>query len=980
LRFTTVLGLAERVAGPILGSEGVVPTECGLGPALCLELLLDLPNDIPKYFRKIAEQPGVGDALWKSISDLRLAGLYAADLTANAFSSPEKHAELSALLGAYERYLSESSLADGADLLRTAIRAPRKSPVTPGSELLEMPGSCSSTLEREFLDGLPAERVATRVPKIPGITRLASCSGPNGILEPVAIPTAISKDSDRLAWIAAPTDATAALNDGTLELFRAAGREAEIEEVLRRILRLGVPFDSVEVICARPAEYAPLFWEKASRLGIPLTLESGIPGLLTRPVRSALALCDWIESDFAAVRLARMFEAGLIAPTEDSSLTASSAAGVLRLSGATAGRTTYEAALTALASSSEDRSRDLELDEDVRDSSTRRAVRARALAVWISALLDSIPVPDVHAAEGVRLAQVVATVRQLLSVSTSVAGHEDAAAREAAIACLATLTPLAELIRPMSFAFALIRERLESIVVLTSRPRPGAVHLSPLTAMGHSGRPVTFVVGLDEGSVFPATFEDPVLLDDEREQIAGGRLRRSADFISEEVYAALTRLATLSGRVTLSYSSRDLRNGRQTYPSWLVFHACQLIRPVSTLKHDDLVAFLGEPVTLIASRRDDAPSDLGWWLSSVRGIGPAAMPAVARAFPGIGQGLTAEAARESESFTAYDGFVPAAGVDLDPRKAGHVYSASGLERFARCPFRFFLERGLGLDPEQDEEPDPDTWLDPMERGSFLHDIYRDFLRELRKQARRPAEADWEMLWSMAARSLDSLHRKIPPPSETVYRAEVKQVERDLRLFLHLEMGRKGVEPVAVEVPFGFAEADPEESLSRSEPIEISLGNGHSVHLRGRIDRIDRLAPDRFEVIDYKTGRLIRDAFTPPFAGGLLLQHALYADAAQQMLADAGIKTRQISSSYYFCTERAWGEWVQKGPALDVRPVLQDLAEALGAGVFLRGGEEANCRYCDYARACSASEVRQAAVKSGDSQPGVQALNRLRAHE
>jgi len=43
-----------------------------------------------------------------------------------------------------------------------------------------------------------------------------------------------------------------------------------------------------------------LFWEKAARLEIPVTIKTGISGLLTRPVRAALAFCDWIEGDFPA--------------------------------------------------------------------------------------------------------------------------------------------------------------------------------------------------------------------------------------------------------------------------------------------------------------------------------------------------------------------------------------------------------------------------------------------------------------------------------------------------------------------------------------------------------------------------------------------------------------------------------------------------------------------------------------------------------
>ena len=53
-------------------------------------------------------------------------------------------------------------------------------------------------------------------------------------------------------------------------IFHAGGREAEIEEVCRRILALGAPLDQVEIACASDAHVA-LVWEKAMRHDWPVT-------------------------------------------------------------------------------------------------------------------------------------------------------------------------------------------------------------------------------------------------------------------------------------------------------------------------------------------------------------------------------------------------------------------------------------------------------------------------------------------------------------------------------------------------------------------------------------------------------------------------------------------------------------------------------------------------------------------------------------
>ena len=94
-----------------------------------------------------------------------------------------------------------------------------------------------------------------------------------------------------------------------LKLFHAGGRDAEIEEVFRRILASGRSLDQVEIACATD-EYAPLVWEKACRYEWPVTIGPGVRAALTRPGRALLGLCAWIETDFTAGVLRRLLESG----------------------------------------------------------------------------------------------------------------------------------------------------------------------------------------------------------------------------------------------------------------------------------------------------------------------------------------------------------------------------------------------------------------------------------------------------------------------------------------------------------------------------------------------------------------------------------------------------------------------------------------------------------------------------------------------
>ena len=68
------------MAGPFLVERGINPSPEGVGPALLMRLLAELPGSVPTYFRHLAGQPKMAEALWAAISDLRMAGLNAVDL------------------------------------------------------------------------------------------------------------------------------------------------------------------------------------------------------------------------------------------------------------------------------------------------------------------------------------------------------------------------------------------------------------------------------------------------------------------------------------------------------------------------------------------------------------------------------------------------------------------------------------------------------------------------------------------------------------------------------------------------------------------------------------------------------------------------------------------------------------------------------------------------------------------------------------
>src|SRR5215210_2698023 len=128
LRFATPLDIALRMGAPFLVERGIDPSEEGLGPALIMRLLLGLPEE-GGYFRPLADQPTLAMALWSTLRELRMCGVRAADLPRAAFASADKHAEMVALVAAYETFLAANSRGDLATVFEEALLHPEWCPI-----------------------------------------------------------------------------------------------------------------------------------------------------------------------------------------------------------------------------------------------------------------------------------------------------------------------------------------------------------------------------------------------------------------------------------------------------------------------------------------------------------------------------------------------------------------------------------------------------------------------------------------------------------------------------------------------------------------------------------------------------------------------------------------------------------------------------------------------------------------------------------
>jgi CRISPR/Cas system-associated exonuclease Cas4 (RecB family) len=384
----------------------------------------------------------------------------------------------------------------------------------------------------------------------------------------------------------------------------------------------------------------------------------------------------------------------------------------------------------------------------------------------------------------------------------------------------------------------------------------------------------------------------------------------------------------------------------------VLLRALRVLERSPDLTYKQLRERLGAPACAAPARPEQALDARDAWIAALA-EGPVLLDgeeAVRSAFPMLDEGLVAQAIRAGDQLTGHHGMVPGAAGLLDPRRAGaRPVSPSSLELLAACPLAWFHKYGLGLRPPTDPTYDPEAWLDAMERGELLHEIYERFTLAYEGRQREIAAREATVrMQALADEVLARWRAEVPPPSEAVYASEAAELRQAALAFLTLEreaLARADAgEWMKVELPFGV-----------EQPVRYELGPGMLVPVQGRIDRVDRLPNGQLVVVDYKTGSPNPYRSSPkmgPFRGGRRLQAAVYAAAAEALL-----HAEVARFEYRFPTLRGQNEVVRYGreAMLSARRLVAALLEHAERGEFVTTTDPKDCKYCDSRPICRVAD-------------------------
>ena len=445
---------------------------------------------------------------------------------------------------------------------------------------------------------------------------------------------------------------------GAVRLMEAGGERAELELVAGEILALlerGVPAGEIAVVLRSPAGTAALLTEVFDAQGIPHALERR---LLFRDTALGRGLLGLLRS-------------ALLDGSADDLLAWLRSPGLLE-------RPELADGLEAQA-----RSRGATSATAARELWERRNWPLEALDRLGQAASTGPAELLARAAEEIERVFCAPWRRQAPRLSG--AELEDAAALAAgrrAIAELRELSLGAPELACDGAALVAVLERAE----LVTGEAPGRASVAVVDPLALRARRVRalFLCGLQEG-VFPAPARpEPFLADEERRllaQASGLRLPRRDDALGAERYLLYATVSRPEELLFLSWHTAD-DDGVPAAPSLFLEDICDLFAP-----------------RLREQRRRRALGAVAW-----PGPGPAGVRAAARE-----RTLAGPRARPDSISRLRDVRV------LTELREQSVWSASGLETWAGCPVRWFVERLLRAD---DLEPDPEA----MVRGGLAHAV------------------------------------------------------------------------------------------------------------------------------------------------------------------------------------------------------------------------------------------------------------------
>lgn len=316
------------------------------------------------------------------------------------------------------------------------------------------------------------------------------------------------------------------------------------------------------------------------------------------------------------------------------------------------------------------------------------------------------------------------------------------------------------------------------------------------------------------------------------------------------------------------------------------------------------------------------------------------------------------------------------------------FSVTSLEKYAACPFQYFLANVLKVDIIEE----PSEEIESFEIGTLLHEILYEFYFKLRNKgitlgrcSNNEFKIAEEMMFSIAEEKIKEKNFK---SQMSFYEHEkilgINGDRKNSILYKFLEFERENSSeftPELFELSFGWVKGD----QKKGETLHFDSYKLENLRIGGQIDRIEINETEKvFNIVDYKLSG--KKPTADELQDGLSLQLPVYMMAAKEMLKELKGKDYNPGGAYIYSLkfkDKDFGkipvntksnktyelldedgkvELINKNEDLidNCKEKILLLIENIKVGRFnlslLEDRENKVCRYCGYKSVCRIQEM------------------------
>lgn len=698
---------------------------------------------------------------------------------------------------------------------------------------------------------------------------------------------------------------------GKSQFFRAYGQVNQINYIVNDIMKKGIPFGQVEILCTGNNQLA----EVASAFGgrsIPVRVLSNMPVADNAYVSPAKRCLDWAENDFSEKKLEAIMNSRVVsvssgnkvsedvnkdagidtnkdAESDPGKATNKVASGKARKKNLIAGQKYFRHVLETEQGFDEDKKIlgwgykwNFDFIDFVRNQVNEKLKNTEDLEAYeIRDLEEKLPILDFHqellsvfgdkkdAYEKVSPFVIYEKLCDFMKVYT-VKGKDKAVG-------IGALNELKKVIRcedrclPMGDALKFIHEQMDQMTKSDSEDSK-AVSVQVLNDWTVLERKYVYLIGLSLMEMAGNTTESPVMLDVEMQEKLQGDYVPTIEVKAQEKEEAIFRtLASFDGEeITFGYAFFDTVESCDRNASNIFY---ELLEALSDKSMDQLPDFVyGNPEKVLKvegdmvlssimknleedhESEDEEKSDLGQ-----RGLSDGQKDLTEQELKDteeIQEESQAgnEEAEESgkqvgESNTTSDDAAKDA-QDANGRDEVREKKSSPtrLEKLITCPRSYKFSMEYKLPTGDYFEKNPDQWLPPTDRGSLFHEAAEVYME---KYMILPSSQAYQL--PCDEKLVDSTFAKIQGKYEKIVPAAYPQVIKEAmddqkeKTKAHLNWMLKRMQPGGEDD--GWRVLKTEQEFHYAEDVEDYLGNKHRFLFHGFVDRIDyKIDEDAKEII------------------------------------------------------------------------------------------------------------------------------------